>query len=230
MNHPESQADIGHKAGRPRRGTAAERNDALIVTATKVFLRDGYGQASIDKVAAEAGVSTRTIYERFKNKADLLGAVVTRLVDRDLACMSSLDALDQLAPADALACMGRTIVRRLCEPEAAALFRIAAAESQRFPEVVAKMRANAQSRYESALAAYLRTQTARGTLALADAERAAVLFLQMVTAETRDCLLFGRSDPSATFDLDDHVRYVVEIFLFGAVARQSSSNTETVTP
>ena len=29
-------------------------------------------------VAAEAGVSTRTIYERYKNKADLLGAVIGR--------------------------------------------------------------------------------------------------------------------------------------------------------
>jgi AcrR family transcriptional regulator len=73
------------RVGRPRRGTEAERIDSLIAVATQVFVRDGYGGSSIDKVASEAGVSTRTIYERFKNKADLLGAVITRLVERDMA-------------------------------------------------------------------------------------------------------------------------------------------------
>jgi AcrR family transcriptional regulator len=214
--------------GRPRRGTETERNDALILAATKVFLRDGYGLASIDKVATEAGVSTRTIYERFKNKAELLGAVITRLVDRDLACLSATDELAALAPVDALTCMGQTITRRLCEPEAAALFRITAAEAQRFPEFVAKMRANAQLRFESAVAGYLRVQMARGTLVLDDAERAAVLFLQMVSAEARDCLLFGPADALSKIDLDAHVRRVVGIFLFGAVPR--ARNTGTVNP
>src|ERR1700732_2882965 len=71
-----------HRVGRPRRGTESARSDLLIAAATRVFLRDGYGGASIDRVAGEAGVSTRTIYERFKNKADLLAAVTTRLVER----------------------------------------------------------------------------------------------------------------------------------------------------
>src|SRR5277367_5459605 len=71
-----------HKIGRPRRGTESERTAALMSAATRVFLREGYGQASIDKVATEAGVSTRTIYERYKNKADLFGGVINRLVDR----------------------------------------------------------------------------------------------------------------------------------------------------
>src|SRR5258708_31305852 len=47
------------KRGRPRRGTEMARTPALIDAATRVFLREGYGLASIDKVAAEAGVSDR---------------------------------------------------------------------------------------------------------------------------------------------------------------------------
>ena len=53
------------KAGRPRRGTELERMDALIQAATRIFLKEGYGLASIDKIATEAGISTRAIYERF---------------------------------------------------------------------------------------------------------------------------------------------------------------------
>ena len=84
-----------NKVGRPRRGTETARIAALMGAATRVFLRDGYGMASIDKVASEAGVSTRTIYERFKNKADLLAAVITRLVDRDMATVLAITELDR---------------------------------------------------------------------------------------------------------------------------------------
>ena len=83
----------GPRVGRPRRGTEAARVDIMIAAATRVFLRDGYGAASIDKVAHEAGVSTRTIYERFKNKADLLASVITRLVERDMATLSARSSI-----------------------------------------------------------------------------------------------------------------------------------------
>src|ERR1700677_5309221 len=89
------------RVGRPRRGTEAARVDIMIAAATRVFLRDGYGGASIDKVAHEAGVSTRTIYERFKNKADLLASVITRLVERDMVTLFGAE-LERLSPRQAL--------------------------------------------------------------------------------------------------------------------------------
>src|ERR1700684_1521643 len=130
------------KVGRPRRGTESARTAAWIGAATRVFLREGYGLASIDKVASEAGVSTRTIYERFKNKADLLAAVITRLVDHDMATVLATADLDRLDPKDALAAIAQAITRRARDPEAVALFRIVATEAFRFPELAAKMRAN----------------------------------------------------------------------------------------
>ncbi|MEP6549081.1 MAG: helix-turn-helix domain-containing protein, partial [Gammaproteobacteria bacterium] len=80
-----------------------------MAAATRVFLRDGYGQASIDKVASEAGVSTRTIYERFKNKADLLTAVISGLVERDMATVLATTELERLHPQEALSAIAHTI-------------------------------------------------------------------------------------------------------------------------
>src|ERR1700733_7337790 len=97
------------KVGRPKRGTEGARTDALINAATHVFLREGYGHASIDKVASEAGVSTRTIYERYKNKADLLVAVITRLVNRDMTTVATAE-LDRLDPKDALTAIAQTMM------------------------------------------------------------------------------------------------------------------------
>jgi AcrR family transcriptional regulator len=212
------------RVGRPRRGTEAERNDTLIASATQVFLRDGYGGSSIDKVASEAGVSTRTIYERFKNKADLLGAVITRLVERDMAAILDPAELDRLEPRQALTAIAQTITGRACLPDAAALFRILAMEAQRFPELAAKMRTNAKGRLDHAVAGYLLGQVQRGALRLPDPDRAASLFLQMVYGELKECMLFGSEADLAKLDLPAHIDMVVDLFLNGAVSRERSAS------
>lgn len=212
-----------HRVGRPRRGTAPGRNDALMEAATRVFLRDGYGQASIDKVASEAGVSTRTIYERFKNKADLLAAVITRLVDRDMQGVLATADLDRLDPKDALTAIAGIIAARMRDPESAALIRIVATEAQRFPELAEKMRESSKQRWCDAIARYFDVQIARGTLALADSDRAARLFLQMICAELQECVLFGRAEEVTHIDLTPHLRQAIDIFLYGAAPRADRS-------
>ncbi len=188
-----------------------------------MFLRVGYGAASIDKVASEAGVSTRTIYERFKNKADLLGAVITGLVERDMASILTPTELDRYEPQEALTIIGRTLAGRARTPDAAALFKILASESQRFPELAAKMRSNAKAPIDNAIAGYFRGQIRRGTLSISDPERAAVLFIQMICAELHECLLFGSAEDMATLDFDAHLNNVVDIFLHGAIPRRPYS-------
>jgi TetR/AcrR family transcriptional regulator, mexJK operon transcriptional repressor len=190
----------------------------MIAAATRVFLRDGYGAASIDKVAHEAGVSTRTIYERFRNKADLLTSVITRLVERDMVTLFGAE-LDRMSTRQALLAIGETVTGRACAPDAAALFRIVAAEAQRFPALAAKMRAGTKVRVNNAVANYLRGQMLRGRLVLADPDRAAALFMQMVCAELHECLLFGSPDEIAKLDFAAHLQHVVGIFLNGTTPR-----------
>jgi AcrR family transcriptional regulator len=191
----------------------------LIGAATRVFLREGYGHASIDKVAAEAGVSTRTIYERYKNKADLLAAVITGLVDRDVATALATPDLDRVEPMEALTAIARAITSRASDPDSVALFRIVATEAQRFPELAAKTREGTKRRMETAIASYFRGQVERGTLALAEPDRAATLFLQMISAELHECLLFRSPEAMAQLDLTSHLKHVIEIFLYGAAPR-----------
>jgi TetR/AcrR family transcriptional regulator, mexJK operon transcriptional repressor len=219
-----------HKLGRPRRGTESARTDILFSAATQVFLREGYGLASIDKVASQAGVSTRTIYERFKNKADLLAAVITRLVERDMATVFATPDLDRLDPKEALTVIAQTITGRARDPDSVALFRIVATEAQRFPELAEKMRDGTKGRMENAIANYFRGQIRRGTLALAEPDRAAALFVHMICAELHECLLFRSPDAVAKLDLTSHLNHVIEIFLFGSVPRTDRAITPAQIP
>ncbi len=220
VNDPKQAVPLAApRVGRPRRGTEPARSDTLLGAATRVFLRDGYGAASIDKVAHEAGVSTRTIYERFRNKADLLAAVITRLVERHMATALATEALDRMELREALMAIGETITGRACDPDAAALFRIVVTEAQRFPALAAKMRGSTKAHVDNAIANYFRIQIRRGNLALSDPDRAAALFMQMVCAELHECLLFGSLEETSKLDFTTHLNQVVEIFLNGAVPR-----------
>ena len=207
------------KPGRPRRGTELERSRALIAAATRVFLRDGYALASIDKVAVEAGASTRTIYERFRNKEDLLAAVISRLVDSDLAIVFAPEELAPLPPPQGLALLGETLLRRMAEPAPAALYRIIAREAPRFPELVEKMRTCASLRFEHALADYFRRLVESGALEIADPDHAAGLFLHMMAGELRERVLFGDAELLAAFDPVRHAARAVDLFLRGVLPR-----------
>lgn len=53
-----------------------DKQRALLDGALRVFARDGYARASIDALAAESGVSSRTIYNHYGDKAALFRAVI----------------------------------------------------------------------------------------------------------------------------------------------------------
>jgi AcrR family transcriptional regulator len=219
-----------NKVGRPRRGTEVSRSATLIAAATRVFLRDGYSLASIDKVASEAGVSTRTIYERFKNKAELMAAVIGGLVERDMATVFAAAELDKLEPREALLSIGQSITGHARDPDSVALFRIVSAEAQRFPDLAVKMRDGAKRRIENAIANYFRGQIARGTLILGDPDRAAALFKQMICAELHEQLMFCGPDAVTKIDFTSHLNHVIDIFLLGGMPRTDRPNSTAANP
>jgi AcrR family transcriptional regulator len=87
---------------RPRGGLADKRR-AILAGALTVFARDGYSRASIDAISADAGVSTRTIYNHFQDKAQLFETVIQEsarraaeaqiaIIDRHFAKITDLEA------------------------------------------------------------------------------------------------------------------------------------------
>ena len=55
---------------------AAAKRRSILDGALRVFGRVGYLGASIDMIATEAEVSTRTIYNHFENKEELFSTVL----------------------------------------------------------------------------------------------------------------------------------------------------------
>ena len=59
----------------PPRALRPEKRDAILRAARKVFSTMGFARATIDAIAAEANVSTRTLYKHFRNKDELFATV-----------------------------------------------------------------------------------------------------------------------------------------------------------
>jgi AcrR family transcriptional regulator len=73
--------DAQNRAGRETRSERSARiREELIVAAARVFRRDGFHGASLDRVSAEAGYTKGAIYSNFEGKDDLFFAVYDRQV------------------------------------------------------------------------------------------------------------------------------------------------------
>lgn len=90
-----------NRIGRPR---SADRppgftRDQLLKAAAEVFAERGFEGASLQEVAARAGVTSATIYRHFESKADLLLGVVDEAIHA-LPLAESLRVNEVLAPED----------------------------------------------------------------------------------------------------------------------------------
>lgn len=54
--------------------------------------RFGFGRASVEDVAAELGISKRTVYQHFRSKKELYGYIVGRIAEAERARLASLVA------------------------------------------------------------------------------------------------------------------------------------------
>src|SRR5580692_7405401 len=72
------------KARTAELGSSRER---LLDAAAQVFARDGYSGASIDRIAAEAGLSKGAVYWNFASKEELFFALLDERIDRRIRAL-----------------------------------------------------------------------------------------------------------------------------------------------
>ncbi len=108
-------------AATPKRRADARRNiDAILEAGRQCLSRDP--DASVNEIAAAAGVGRVTLYGHFPNRAALVAAVITRALDE---FVTSLDAVDLTGdPRDALA----RLIDATWRPTAESTFLVVAAE------------------------------------------------------------------------------------------------------
>ena len=95
-------------APQPRRGRPRdpERLRRIVEAAHSHFNAHGLERASVDAIAADAGVSKMTIYSHFVSKEGLFEAVIRDRTDRVMGGVAGVEALDPTQPQKALLAVG----------------------------------------------------------------------------------------------------------------------------
>lgn len=178
---------VGDTAPGRQKGGQPDKRRAILAGALTVFGRDGYSRASIDAIAAEAAVSTRTIYNHFGDKAQLFHVLIAEsatrvaraqiaIIDRYLHKVTDLEAdLTEFAR-----------VWAAPVPDHAAHFALVghiSADAGHIPRAAIDAWAQAGPlRVRRVLADRLRQLADQGLLQIADPEWAAIHFVRLITS------------------------------------------------
>src|ERR1700722_13347074 len=105
------------RGGRPSKKDAELIQDKILDAAAASFFTEGYGATSIESIARRAGISKRTFYHRFEDKAEVFRAVVQRVIERlrppGVPLLFKGGSLEEI-----LHKLARVIVRAALSPEA----------------------------------------------------------------------------------------------------------------
>jgi len=201
------------KGGRPARADALKLREQILRVATELFLEEGYGSTSIESVAARAGVSKRTFYDRFDDKAALFAAVVHYIIEH-IRPPADVPLLAGASLPEILQRLAGLILSAALSPQALALHRLVTGESSRFPELAFAVETEGRQSEATDLIAGLLARERNVQIGIEDQRFAADQFIYMVvTLPQRRALGFGT--PMTTAELDAWAHKVVILFLEG---------------
>ena len=199
-------------------GRTPRKRRAILAAATEAFLQHGYLGASMDEVAAKAGVSKQTVYKQFENKERLFAEIVLGTSDQLLDGLTKAyaDTLDQADDArEALRALAHYFLDSLTNPSVLQLRRLVIAEADRFPDVCGAWFTSGFERSLEALGQALTTLTERGLLReLADPTLAAYQFAGLVMYKPMNRAMFAGTEARPPVDEFERLAdQATEVFL-----------------
>jgi TetR/AcrR family transcriptional regulator, mexJK operon transcriptional repressor len=199
-------------------GRTPRKRRAILAAATEVFLQHGYLGASMDEVAAKAGVSKQTVYKQFENKERLFAEIVLGTSDQlmDGLVQAYAETLDGAADArEGLQALARRLLDSLTAASVLQLRRLVIAEADRFPEVCGAWFTSGFEKSLEALGEALTRLTERGLLReLEDPTLAAYQFAGLVMYKPMNRAMFaGTRERPAPGELDKLADQAAEVFL-----------------
>lgn len=213
----------------PARGHAGKR-DLIIGAAAEAICRYGFSGACIDDIADRAQVSRQTIYNHYRDRNVLFGAVIEDVMARANASVFELlgsfpETGDNLEAELIAFLVG---LSRNCglNKDGRFLRKLVQTEGDRHPELFESWRKHGPLKLTSALGACLAKLSARGVLEIEDFDVAARQLLALGHADVQMQVLLGEMPSDA--ELESAARNATRTFLRAyapASARQAEPRT-----
>jgi AcrR family transcriptional regulator len=193
-------------------GRSARKRLAILEAGREVFMRSGYGGASMDEIAAVAKVSKQTVYKHFADKESLFAEIITG--DMDRRSHELMEALTDTEDADDdLRQLARRHIASIVKPEVMRVRRMVIGEADRFPKLARAWSQTGIERGLAKLAERFAELARRGLLRVEDPVLAAQHFNWLILSTPMNIAMF---DPEAEFTRDELEQYAdegVRVFL-----------------
>ena len=186
--------------GRPTQAEALAIEDRLRKAAIEAFVDHGFDGTTMEAVAAAAGISKRTLYAKYADKHALFAAIIPQA----LADMPFLGVAIEVPDGDlntSLRQIAGQIIRRLVDPKAVKLRRLAVLEADRIAELDPVQSADMWSTSLRSIVQLLDSHAEAGEIVADDFAVAADLFLAMVAGSPTMWADFGVFRSSEELDL-----------------------------
>ena len=191
-----------------------ERETLILDAMETVIVESGVRGATMAAIAAEAGMSKRTLYAVFEDRDAMFDAWVRR---------TRAFVVRPLKPEEAGLPLDERLKRLLCREAAAStlglrmqVLRALIAESDANPALVTGFMREGPDAACAIIADELRRGVARGELTLDNVDAAARLLLDMAHAPSIDAMLDPKRASNQIMDADTRLDLAVDIFLNGA--------------
>ncbi len=190
------------------------KSTAIVSAARHQFFQIGFAQASIESIAAHAGVSKVTVYSRFGTKEALFTAVVEAECDTMRESLNS-DALYDGDLRQTLINFGLNMSRFLARDEMMRFEKHLAVEAEHNPGIGQLFLDAGPRRLHSSLTALLDHAVSMGQLQIEDTEMAAEHLAGMVKGLSDMERRFGQDDPGSAQKTKKRISSAVDLFLKG---------------
>ena len=178
----------------PAESVFVDSRQRLIEAAREAFLEEGY-RASVDRIAARAGVAKQTLYNHFAGKDDLFSEVARLASSRIVVSLEG-------EPDDVRECLlrfGTAFRAKLLSDEGLSMYRVLVGEAVRFPALAKAFYEKGPLVTTHRLSAALERAMAAGRLRRDDPRFAAEMLIGMLTGAERTARMCGAPmlDPPA---------------------------------
>lgn len=190
-----------------------QRQEELLNQALHTFLERGFDQATIDEIASAVGMSKRTVYARYQDKASLFRAAVRRAIEDYTV---PREALEQVTSADleqTLIAVATIRIANLMLPNSIRLQRILSAQSYRFPELFYAAFEEGAGPTVAFLCDLFERHAVAGEIELENPRFMAAAFLSLAAGGPARIIVSGIEMREA--EIEAHVRLAVRLFLNG---------------
>lgn len=192
--------------------TLAERKrNAIVAAAVHEFETNGFGGTSMDRVAATAGVSKRTVYNHFPSKDELFAAIVTCL-GQQMGSLASREYLPDVPLDKQLRAIANDMLEVMTGECFVKLARVVISRFVESPELAARTIAQ-QPDFAAVLSNWIRAARKDGSLSVTSVDAAVTQFKSLLMGEAFWPQLITGQPPLTKAQKARVVRTSVNMFL-----------------